>query len=146
MDSQEFAMKTTFIFRTTTQRFTRGASPAPRKAVTVRPGAWHALLALCAVACVPSVATGQQRSGAEIYEAVCAECHASGKHKAPVFGDRRAWKPLIAEGQRELVRTAIRGIRKMPARGGDPSLSDADVERAVVHMANAAGGRFSSRD
>ena len=139
-------MKTIFIFRTTERRFAREVPPAARRADTARPGVWHTVLALCAVACVPSVAAGQQRSGAEIYETVCAECHGSGKHKAPVFGDRRAWKPLIAEGQRDLVRTAIRGIRKMPARGGDPSLSDADVERAVVHMANAAGGRFSSRD
>ena len=104
------------------------------------------LAILGAAAFAPSIAAGEQRSGAEIYEAVCAECHTTGKHKAPVIGDRKAWKPLIAEGQRDLVRTAIRGVRKMPARGGDPSLSDAEVERAVVHMANAAGGRFKSRD
>lgn len=143
---KEYSMKTTFIFRTARERRAREAPPAPRRSRTARPGAWHALLALCAAACLPSVATGQQRSGAEIYEAVCAECHTTGKHKAPVIGDRKAWKPLIAEGQPDLVRTAIRGVRKMPARGGDPSLSDAEVERAVVHMTNASGGRFKSRD
>lgn len=111
------------------------------------PGNMLRFLAILGTAAFPPpIAAGEPRSGAEVYEAVCAECHASGKHKAPVFGDRKAWKPLIAEGQRDLVRTAIRGVRKMPARGGDPSLSDAEVERAVVHMANAAGGRFKSRD
>jgi cytochrome c5 len=82
------------------------------------------------------------RSGAQVYAAVCAACHDSGVLNAPRFGDRNAWKPLLAEGQRSLTRTAIRGIRKMPARGGDTSLSDREVARAVVHMANAAGGRF----
>lgn len=86
------------------------------------------------------------RSGEEVYAAVCAACHATGVDKAPVFGDRKAWKPLIAEGQRMLVRTATKGIRRMPPRGGDPTLSDAEVERAVVHMANAAGARFKARD
>lgn len=106
----------------------------------------RSLAILVTVSFAPAIAAGEPRSGAEVYEAVCAECHASGKHKAPVFGDRKAWKPLIAEGQRHLVRAAIRGERKMPARGGDPGLSDAEVERAVVHMANAAGGRFKARD
>jgi len=82
------------------------------------------------------------RSGREVYEAVCVECHGTGKLNAPRFGDAAAWKKLIAEGQRSLVRTALRGIRQMPPRGGNPSLTDREVERAVVHMANAAGGRF----
>lgn len=87
--------------------------------------------------------TADGRSGAQVYAAVCAACHDSGALKAPRFGDRAAWKPLIAEGQRALTRTAIRGIRGMPARGGDPTLSDREVARAVVYMVNAAGGRFS---
>ena len=98
-----------------------------------------AMLALGANA---AAAAAGERSGQAVYEAVCAECHASGTMNAPVFGDRKAWKRLIAEGQRELVREAIRGVRRMPPRGGDPSLTDREVERAVVHMANAAGGRF----
>ena len=87
--------------------------------------------------------TADGRSGAQVYAAVCAACHDSGALKAPRFGDRAAWKPLIAEGQRALTRTATRGIRGMPARGGDPTLSDREVARAVVYMVNAAGGRFS---
>lgn len=82
------------------------------------------------------------RDGRAVYEAVCAACHTTGVLKAPKLGDTAAWRPLIAEGQRSLVRTAIKGIRQMPAKGGDPSLSAIEVERAVVYMANAAGGRF----
>jgi cytochrome c5 len=104
------------------------------------------LATTCALTASSAAIASPGRTGAEVYETVCVRCHASGKDKAPVIGDAKAWKPLIAEGQRELVRTAIKGIRKMPARGGDPTLSDAEVERAVVHMANAAGGRFKARD
>jgi cytochrome c5 len=82
------------------------------------------------------------RDGRTVYEAVCAACHTTGVLKAPKLGDTAAWRPLIAEGQRSLVRTAVKGIRQMPPKGGDPSLSAIEVERAVVYMANAAGGRF----
>lgn len=84
------------------------------------------------------------KSGAEVYEHHCAACHASGELNAPKLGDRKAWRPLIAEGQRMLERTAIRGIRKMPPKGGHPHLSDLEVKRAVAYMANAAGGRFKT--
>lgn len=100
------------------------------------------LLAAVVLVLGAPAAWAQERDGQAVYEAVCAACHANGTMKAPVFGDRKAWKRLIAEGQRELVREAIRGVRRMPPRGGDPSLTDREVERAVVYMANAAGGRF----
>jgi cytochrome c5 len=83
-------------------------------------------------------------SGQSVYEKVCHACHATGVNKAPKFGDKVAWKPLIREGQNMLSRTAIKGIRGMPAKGGDPSLSDAEVKRAVAYMANAAGGKFKA--
>lgn len=84
------------------------------------------------------------KSGAEVYEHYCAACHATGQLNAPKLGDRKAWRPLIAEGQRMLERTAIRGIRKMPPKGGHPELSDLEVKRAVAFMANSAGGRFKT--
>ena len=86
------------------------------------------------------------KSGAEVYEHYCAACHASGVLNAPKLGDRKAWRPLIAEGQRMLERTAIRGIRQMPPKGGHPHLSDLEVKRAVAYMANSAGGRFKTYD
>ena len=42
----------------------------------------------------------------------------------------------------DYIATALTGIRKMPPRGGNPALSDGEVARAVIHMANAGGGRF----
>ena len=93
---------------------------------------------------VASAQAAEPRSGQAVYEAVCRNCHEAGVDKAPKFGDAAAWKPLIREGQQMLSRTAIKGIRKMPPKGGDPSLSAVEVERAVVYMANAAGGRFKA--
>jgi cytochrome c5 len=82
------------------------------------------------------------RSGAEVYAETCAACHASGKDNAPKFGDTARWGKLVREGLDDLVPAAMRGIRKMPAMGGNPQLSDLELARAVVHLTNAGGGRF----
>ena len=31
----------------------------------------------------------------------------------------------------------------MPKRGGNPDLTDAELERAIAYMANSAGGNFT---
>jgi hypothetical protein len=41
-----------------------------------------------------------------------------------------------------MVATAIKGKGAMPPRGGDASLTETEVARAVVFMANQAGGSF----
>lgn len=87
-------------------------------------------------------ALAQEKSGADVYETVCSECHGSGKLDAPRLGDRKRWGKLVREGLDDLVPAALRGIRKMPALGGNPQLSDLEVARAVVFMANAGGGKF----
>jgi cytochrome c5 len=95
-----------------------------------------------ALAGIPTAVAASDRSGADVYAQVCQECHATGKLGAPVFGDPKAWGKLVREGLNELVPTALTGIRQMPAKGGNPQLSDIEVARAVIHMANAGGGRF----
>jgi cytochrome c5 len=101
-----------------------------------------AAVALAAALAAPA-ALAQPKSGKEVYEQVCAVCHTGGELGAPRFGDAKAWKPLIAEGQSALSRTAIKGIRKMPAKGGRPDLSDLEVRRAVAYLANAGGAKWS---
>jgi cytochrome c5 len=91
---------------------------------------------------LPLSAFAQEKTGAEVYETVCSECHGTGKHDAPMFGDRKRWGKLVREGLNDLVPAALRGVRKMPAMGGNPALSDLEVARGVVHMANAGGGKF----
>ena len=82
------------------------------------------------------------KSGEEIYKKTCSACHASGAAGAPKFGDKSNWAARIKEGQKRLVATAIKGEGAMPPRGGSADLSDLEVERAVVYMANSAGGKF----
>jgi cytochrome c5 len=99
-----------------------------------------AAVALAAAHASPAAA--QPKSGKEVYEQVCAACHATGELGAPRFGDAKAWKPLIGEGQAMLFRASIKGIRKMPPKGGRPDLADVEVKRAVVYMANAGGAKW----
>jgi cytochrome c5 len=87
-------------------------------------------------------AGGVLKTGEEVYKSVCTACHATGIAKAPKFGDRRDWAPRLGEGQKKLVQVALKGEGAMPPRGGASDLSDIEVERAVVYMANAAGAKF----
>ena len=85
---------------------------------------------------------GAQRSGQQIVKTVCATCHQAGVANAPKLGDQAAWASRIKEGQAQMVKDAINGAKAMPPRGGDASLSDLEVERAVVYMLNLAGAKF----
>lgn len=89
-------------------------------------------------------AAGAEKSGEEVVKAVCSMCHAAGLMNAPKIGDKAQWQPRIAQGYETLVKHAIEGIRTMPARGGNPSLTDGEVARAVANMANASGANFTA--
>lgn len=80
-----------------------------------------------------------EKTGKEVVEAVCGACHMTGALNAPKIGDKAAWGKLINEGLDKITKDAIKGIRQMPARGGNPDLSDLEVARAIVHMANQSG-------
>ncbi len=82
------------------------------------------------------------KTGEDVYRSVCMACHATGISKAPKFGDKRDWARRLREGQKALLRVALKGKGPMPPRGGASDLTDIEVERAVVYMANAAGGKF----
>jgi cytochrome c5 len=83
-----------------------------------------------------------EKSGEEVYKAVCTMCHAAGLMNAPKFGDKGMWAPRVAQGYDTLVKNAVNGIRSMPARGGNAALTDAEVAGAVKYMANASGASF----
>jgi cytochrome c5 len=83
-----------------------------------------------------------ERSGEAVYAEVCSGCHESGALGSPKFKEKADWGKRIGSGYETLLGHALKGFNKMPARGGDPDLSDLEVARAIVHMTNAAGANF----
>jgi len=84
----------------------------------------------------------RERGGKEIVETVCAVCHRTGVNGAPTIGDRKAWAKLTSQGLTGLTEVALKGIRKMPPHGGNPDLTDTEIERAITYMVNQSGGRW----
>jgi cytochrome c5 len=82
------------------------------------------------------------RKGEDIVKAACAACHQAGVANAPKIGDRAAWAPRLQLGLKEMLANAIKGKGAMPPRGGDASLTDAELTRAIVFMANQSGGQL----
>ncbi len=120
----------------------KAATPAPAaETKPAEPVAAAAPVAnVVATNAAPAPAAG--KSGEEVYKAVCAMCHAAGLMNAPKFGDKTQWEPRIKQGHATLVTNATKGIRMMPAKGGNPTLTDAEVAGAVKYMANTAGAGF----
>jgi cytochrome c5 len=104
-------------------------------------GAIALMLALAGIA-QPAYAQGGVKSGQQVVSSVCASCHEPGKDGAPKIGDKQAWSGRIALGLSALTREALVGIRKMPAHGGSPALSDVEIQRAIVYMVNKSGGHW----
>ena len=90
----------------------------------------------------PGGAAAGTRTGEAIVKAVCATCHQAGVANAPKIGDRNAWAPHLKHGLEGMVQTAINGKGAMPPKGGDASLTNEEITRAVVYMANQSGGKF----
>lgn len=84
------------------------------------------------------------QSGEEIWKGTCLVCHTEPTTGAPQVGDKAAWAPRIAKGKEVLYRSALGGFvgpkgTEMPARGGNPSLGDAQVRAAVDYMISRQG-------
>lgn len=86
------------------------------------------------------------KTGEQVFQTVCKACHEAGLAGAPKVGDKAAWAPVVKKGYATLVKHAIEGFEEpgkvMPAKGGVPDLTDIEVERAVVYMANQSGASF----
>ena len=82
------------------------------------------------------------RKGEDVVKSTCAACHQAGVANAPKIGDRAAWGPRIKQGLQGMLAVATKGKGAMPPRGGDASLTDAELTRAIIFMANQSGGQF----
>lgn len=85
----------------------------------------------------PAASSSDDGGGADgegIYGQVCSVCHDSGVAGAPVRGDEEQWAARVDKGFETLLDHAINGFNGMPAKGGNPSLSDDDMHAAVAYM------------
>jgi len=89
---------------------------------------------------VKNVAAAQPRSrdGQQVYQASCVACHDAGIAGAPKLGDKSRWAKHLAKGLDTLYASAVNGTQTsagvMPAKGGNPALSNAEVRAAVDYM------------
>ncbi|WP_367190073.1 cytochrome c5 family protein [Burkholderia sp. Ed8] len=84
------------------------------------------------------------KTGEAVYKAVCVTCHGTGAAGAPKFGNKDDWAPRISQGFDTLLKTALAGKGAMPPRGGTSpdDVSDYEIARAIVYMANNDGANF----
>jgi mono/diheme cytochrome c family protein len=81
-------------------------------------------------------------NGETTFNSICITCHASGANGAPKFQSIRDWAPIIKEGKVHVIAEAYNGIRKMPAKGGNPNLKLEEFSEAVIYMVNASGAKW----
>lgn len=87
---------------------------------------------------IPVTGDSALARGQAVWINTCRRCHAVGLAGAPVIGSE-SWKPRVAKHLDTLFSHALNGFdgpagTQMPARGGNPDLSDDDVRAAVRFM------------
>ena len=109
--------------------------PVPTLTQAVAPKAADGpVVAMVIPTSAPAGAAAKPAGGEAIYQSACAACHAAGVAGAPKTGDKAGWSARIAKGKATLYDHAIKGLNAMPAKGGNPALSDGDVKAAVDYL------------
>jgi cytochrome c5 len=84
------------------------------------------------------VAYGGTLDGKTIFGNLCQTCHANAATGAPLISDKGAWGPRLAQGVDTLIKHATDGFTgskgMMPAKGGNPSLTNEQVKATVEWM------------
>jgi len=84
----------------------------------------------------PAATKSAARTGEQIVQMTCGNCHNTGLHGAPKIGDRAAWTKRVSNGVDAVTAAAIKGHGGMPSRGGMADLTDAELKSAVQYMFN----------
>jgi cytochrome c5 len=101
-----------------------------------------ALLALIVYAAASAWGQEPGYRGVDIFDAACAACHINGEGGAQRIGDTAAWAKPIAKGLPGLTQSVARGSRGMPPHGGNFTLSQRELQRAIVYLVNESGGAW----
>lgn len=72
--------------------------------------------------------------GAAVYDGLCKTCHDAGVAGAPLTKSDQMVARLDEKGLEMLVSNAINGLNAMPPRGGNPTLTDEQIQAAVEFM------------
>ena len=72
--------------------------------------------------------------GQIVWEQNCKVCHSVGLAGSPKFGDKKAWAKRLERGMPSIYQHALEGWGDMPAKGGNPDLSEQQVLQAVDYM------------
>jgi len=86
---------------------------------------------------IAGAAHAQTSLGHIVYDKSCHACHAFGTFGAPRPGVSDEWDSRMQKGLPVLISHALSGYNAMPPRGGNPNLSDDDVQAAVHYMVDA---------
>ena len=87
-----------------------------------------------AAAAAPAAAVEVVVNGEEVYGGLCKTCHDAGVAGAPIPGSELMAARLDEKGIDGLVANAINGLNAMPPRGGNPALTDEQIQAAVEFM------------
>jgi len=82
--------------------------------------------------------------GEQVYKSVCIACHQIGVLDAPKAGDPAAWKERLKQGLDTLVQHVQSGFGKMPAKGGNPNLTEPEIRAAVRFMSGLDNAQTGS--
>lgn len=96
-------------------------------------------LIVLAVCLASDAAIAAAPDGKRVFDRVCSACHANDLSEAPQLKQPAMWTARLAKGRDALYHSALNGFvgptgEEMPARGGRPELSDADVKAAVDYI------------
>lgn len=87
-----------------------------------------------------NVGAATRQTGEGIYnKSGCSGCHDAGVLDAPKIGVKKEWQPRLKNGFNTMVKHAIQGYNKMPAKGGDLSLDKVDIENAIKYVLSKSG-------
>ena len=90
--------------------------------------------AQAAAAAAAAPAEPVEVNGESVYNGLCMACHGAGVSGAPIPGSDLMAAREAEKGLDGLVQNAINGLNAMPARGGNPALTDEQIQAAVEFM------------